>query len=469
MAGPLRLGLRAQIVLALSVVFVLSFPLLGIATVRLTSAASELDHHRSQTAQLAALAQAIERGPRDRQALDRMFDDFPRQLAPRAIRIERDGRIEYAHGRPSARPPVRVTLRDGSTVLLWGNAQPSLSLRMPLTNLLLFYVAITGVAVLVLAYFILTYWIVRPLGRLTASSELLAQGAAEVRVPESGAAEVARLASTFNQMATQLRAERQALVQRLAQLERTTGELKSAQQQLIHGEKLASVGRLAAGVAHEIGNPLAAILGLVELLRGGALSAQESAEFLARIESETERIHRIIRDLLDFSRRDGEDENIDQRADIAQVIDDALKLIKPQKASKQVDIRVTIDPALGPVAGPPHRLRQVVLNLVLNALDALGGRGCVRIEARSGPDHSCELTITDDGPGLPQSVRDHLFEPFTTTKPPGKGTGLGLAVCHALVTGMGGSIRGEVLPEGGTRFQLRLRALPREAAVSTLA
>lgn len=454
----MRLGLRAQIVLALSAVFVASFPLLGIATVRLTQAAAEVEERRAAYTQLGALAVAIDRGPRDTESLDALIDALANVVRVRAVRIEHGRHLEYARGQPPPAAAVSMRLRSGGRLFLWVE-RPRVSPRLPLGNLLLFYVSVTGLAVMVLAYFALTYWIVRPLGRLTRSSELLATGALDVRVPEGGAAEVAQLASSFNQMADQLRVERQALVGRLRELENRTSQLRSTQQQLIHGEKLASVGRLAAGVAHEIGNPLAAILGLVELLRGGELPPDAQAEFLTRIQSETERIHRIIRDLLDFSRRDVEDETLNQRADLREVVDDALKLIKPQKASKEIDIRVDIDPELGPIAGPPHRLRQVVLNLVLNAVDALEGRGSVQIEARRGSSQDCILTITDDGPGLPETVRERLFEPFTTTKPPGKGTGLGLAVCHALVTGMGGTISGEAIPEGGTRFRVRLRLL----------
>jgi signal transduction histidine kinase len=454
--ASLRFGLRAQIVFALLIVFVISFPLLGVATVRLTQAAAGVEQQRASRAQLGAIAVAIERGPRDAVALDRLFDDLEAFVTLRAVRIERMGQVQYERGAAPASGGTSIALLGGGTLRVWID-NPRSPTRMQLGNLLLFYVSITGLAVMVLTYFALTYWIVRPLGRLTRFSEQLAAGAADVRVPESGAAEVSRLASAFNQMATQLRDERHALVARLAELEHRTTELKNTQQQLIHGEKLASVGRLAAGVAHEIGNPLSAILGLVELLRAGGLPPETNAEFLARIESETERIHRIIRDLLDFSRRDVEDESIDQRSDLAQVIDDALKLIKPQKASQRVDIHVDLDPQLGPVMGPPHRLRQVILNLLLNSIDALEGRGTIRIEARRDPDRHCVLTVTDDGPGLPELVREHLFEPFTTTKPPGKGTGLGLAVCHALITGMGGTIGGEVLPEGGSRFRVRLR------------
>ena len=451
-----RFGLRAQIVVALSIAFLFSFALLGTATLRLTQAAAEVEQARAERMYAGALAAALERTPvADAAATSALLDAFMRRAGLRAVRITAPDGSHYARGdRPRARGTTLV-LGDGRTIALW-LARPRSHSPLPLGNLLLFYVSMTGLAVLVLTYIALAHLIVRPLDNLTRSSELLATGA-EVHVAERGAAEVARLAAAFNDMARQLRAEREALEQRLRDLERTTTELKSAQQQLIFGEKLASVGRLAAGVAHEIGNPLAAILGLVELLRAGGIEPAQAQEFLTRVHGETERINRIIRDLLDFSRRDAKDALSAESADLAQVVADAVKLVRPQKESQQVEIEVDVGTDIGRVLGAEHRLTQVVLNLLLNAVDALEGRGCVRIEARREGERECALAVSDDGPGLAPEVLAHLFEPFTTTKPPGKGTGLGLAVCHALVEGMGGRITAENRREGGARFEVRLR------------
>jgi two-component system NtrC family sensor kinase len=459
-----RFGLRAQIVVALSFVFLISFALLGTAALRLTQAAGDVDRGRSARLYAHAIGAALSLAqPGDQRALDAILDALAKRPELHALRLlMADGSV-HVRGQQPAEPGMHVALADGARLTLWVERPPGHA-ELPLGKLLLFYVSITGLAVLVLTYIALTYLIVRPLDRLTRGSELLAAGSADVRVQERGAAEVVRLAAAFNEMASQLRAEREALERRLRELERKTTELKATQQQLVHGEKLASVGRLAAGVAHEIGNPLAAILGLVELLRGGGLDPKESAEFLERIHRETERIHRIIRDLLDFSRRDPEDEVAGQTADLEQAVADAVDLVRPQEDWKQVAIEVEIDPRLGRVLGSQQRLTQVVLNLLINAADALDGKGTVRIEAEltgTDTDAGCLLVVSDDGPGLPQQVLDHLFEPFTTTKPPGEGTGLGLAVCHALVEGLGGSISAANRSEGGARFEVLLRAAGR--------
>jgi signal transduction histidine kinase len=258
-------------------------------------------------------------------------------------------------------------------------------------------------------------------------------------------------------MAEELSTEREALVRRLAELEQRTEELKATQAQLIHGEKLASVGRLAAGVAHEIGNPLAAILGLVELLRGGGLPPEQNQEFLGRIQGETERIHRIIRDLLDFARRDADAVGADEGSDLLEVVGEAVALLRPQKLSKEVAIEVSLPEDLPKVRGASSRLTQVVVNLLLNALDAMQGQGTVNIGVRRDGER-CVLVIEDDGPGIAPEIANRLFEPFTTTKPVGQGTGLGLAVSLALVEGMGGTIRASSREPRGARFEVVLQS-----------
>jgi signal transduction histidine kinase len=264
----------------------------------------------------------------------------------------------------------------------------------------------------------------------------------------------------FNEMAAQLRDERQALEDRVRELERTTGELHEAHDQLFRSERLASVGRLAAGVAHEIGNPLAAILGLVELVRGGGLAQEEQDEFLRRVEKETERIQKIIRDLLDFARQERETETEEASADLGEVVEDAVRLVAPQKDLRRVDIERRLDDEVPRVRGSADRLTQVVLNLLLNAADAIEGDGAIRVEVRTidGAPTKVELVVADSGPGIAPEVLGELFEPFVTTKPTGEGTGLGLAVCHAIVERLGGTIRAENAPEGGARFVVVLPA-----------
>jgi two-component system NtrC family sensor kinase len=321
-------------------------------------------------------------------------------------------------------------------------------------DVLFLYVALTGGAILVLMYVALTVLIVRPVDVLTRASERMARGNLDVIVPEKGAAEVAALAASFNSMSAQLKADKRALETKVRELTETTADLTSAQGNLVRSEQLASVGRLSAGLAHEIGNPLAAVLGLIELLRGGDLSAEETAEFLMRIESETQRIHHIIRDLLDFARQGKDEEDAGATADLRRAVEDAIALLAPGKNLRGA----TLERALTDVPrvrGSEARMKQLVLNLLLNAADAVAGNGAVRVSLAAEGEFVV-LVVEDDGPGIAPEIREHLFEPFATTKPAGQGTGLGLAVCHTIVQRSGGSISAAAQTSKGARFVVRL-------------
>ncbi len=327
----------------------------------------------------------------------------------------------------------------------------------PRRTLFLFYLGLTAATVLLLTYVLLTYFIVRPIDRLRLASERLASGSLRTEVPVQGAAEVARLAATFNEMAAQLRQDRAALQERLEQLERTTAELTTAQEQLVRSARLAAVGRLSAGVAHEIGNPLAAIRGLLDLMELGDLGPDEEREFIARIQRETERIHRTIRDLLDFSRGEPGDhvDRVESSADLGEVVSDTVKLVDRQTRFRDIDLTLRLDDGLPRVKGDHERLRQLMLNLLFNAADALGGRGRVEVRAENGAG-AVLLTIEDDGPGIDEAILDQVFDPFVTTKPAGQGTGLGLAVCYTIVERLGGSIEAGNRAAGGAVFEVTL-------------
>lgn len=436
------IGLRAQILVVLGVAFALGGLLLGLATSRLGSRA--LDADRRSAAR--GVAYALLASDADEGSLDALIGSGG--IAGVELR---EGPRTIARGRRDGSPVVEA--REGArSIALWLEAADASS---SLPGLLFLYVGVTTAAMLLLAYVLLGRSIVRPVEDLTRASERVARRREhDVRVPVRGAAEVARLAVAFNAMQAELASERRALRERLEELERTTRELASAQRSLVTSEKLASVGRLAAGVAHEIGNPLSAILGLVELVEGGDLAPDEEREFLRRVRKETERIHRIIRDLLDFARDEPEAEVAS--CDLAEVVEDAVRLVGPQKDLRQITIERRFAEDAPRARGAAPRLAQVVLNLLLNAADVIRGEGVITVEVRPGDDGFVELSVSDTGPGIPASVRDHLFEPFVTSKPPGQGTGLGLAVCHTLVERLGGTIQAESPPEGGARFTVRL-------------
>jgi len=258
-------------------------------------------------------------------------------------------------------------------------------------------------------------------------------------------------------MTEKLIAEESALRNQIDEVERATKRLSEAQSRLVRSERLASVGRLAAGLAHEIGNPIAALSGMQDLLLEGGLSEEEQKDFLQRMRKETDRIHRILRDLLQFARPAAKVGDQEEAApgSVETAIYDTAALVGPQKAMRDVELAVDVYPDLPGVVLGHEPLIQVVLNLVMNAADACGPGGRVTIRARPN-DSGVRLEVEDDGPGVDPSIRGRLFEPFATTKEVGKGTGLGLAVCRGLVEAAGGSINLDESHSDGARFVVEL-------------
>ncbi len=454
MGRPFGLGLRSQLMLALIMAFGAAFVLLSLVTARL----DERENAEEQRTRAAGLAQALASGagPQGEGLSKKSIAGMVEEGLVERVEIHSDKGSPRTWGVVNGDPDATMTTASGAELRVWvpAGGRGDAARR----SLFLFYLGLTAATVLLLTYVLLTYFIVRPIDRLRLASERLAAGRLRTSVPVQGAAEVARLAATFNEMATQLREDRAALQDRLEELERTTAELTTAQEQLIRSARLAAVGRLSAGVAHEIGNPLAAIRGLLDLMQSGDLEPEEDKEFVGRMQRETERIHHTIRDLLDFSRNElPQQGRVESSADLSEVVSDTVKLIDRQTRFRDIELALALDEALPRVRGDHERLRQLLLNLLFNAADALGGKGRIEVRASSvGGD--VRLTVEDDGPGIASEIIDQAFDPFVTTKAPGQGTGLGLAVCHTIVERLGGSIEAANREQGGAAFEVRLPA-----------
>jgi signal transduction histidine kinase len=242
---------------------------------------------------------------------------------------------------------------------------------------------------------------------------------------------------------------------KIEELTERSEELRQAQDSVVRAERLASVGRLAAGIAHEIGNPIAAILGFEELLLAGGLEKDEERDFLRRMKAETDRVHRVLRDLLDFARSKGggPESEREGRCSAVETIESVTALVRPQKhmQSKSLEVEAAGRPA---VAIAAERLQQVLLNLLLNAAHAAKDRVLVTVTEEA---DVVVIAVEDDGAGLAPEIRGRLFEPFATTKEVGEGTGLGLAVCRGLVERARGTIAAEDGARlGGARFVVTL-------------
>jgi two-component system, NtrC family, sensor kinase len=367
--------------------------------------------------------------------------------------------LPSAHGRAIA---VAVPDPHGAVVAVLGS-DDSAARAAPLVRLVGLYTGVVALALLLLAYFALTRLIVRPLDDLSRAARRVASGARRLEVPRTGARELYELGASVRTMTEKLLSEEEALRKKVDEVEQATRRLEQAQQRLIRSERLASVGRLAAGLAHEIGNPIAALMGMQDLVLSGELEEAERKDFLQRMRKETERIHRILRDLLQFARPGAESDGTPPApGNVESSIYDTVALVSPQSAIKDVELAVDVFPELPEVTLPGAQLVQVILNLVLNAADAVGPGGHVTIRARPAGD-GVRLEVEDDGPGVAPEIKERLFEPFVTSKEVGHGTGLGLAVCRGLVEAVGGTIALDPAFAAGARFFVEL---PRAKALS---
>ncbi len=303
--------------------------------------------------------------------------------------------------------------------------------------------AIEAVMVIILAGLVLTRTVTGPLGRLERAAKAVALGDFDREIQPEGRGEIRRLFDAFAVMTTHLRQNRAVMedqIRRLSEqarsLEAKQAELDASWQHVIRAEKFATVGRLAAGVAHEVGNPLTALLGYVEIMRDPSMDWDSAQEFLVRMERELRRMDGIIRGLLDYSRRSPEGV---EKVSLAETVNRATELLSAQKRFRNVQVDMSVPDDFW-VAGSENSVVQVLLNLLTNAADAMQAEGRIWVRPRRAGTDQVELWVCDEGPGIPENLRESIFDPFFTTKDVGDGTGLGLAVSRSLMEAMNGRL-----------------------------
>ena len=280
--------------------------------------------------------------------------------------------------------------------------------------------------------------IVRPIMRLVQGTHALAQGHLDKRVDERAPAEIGDLAAAFNQMAISLQQSRT--------------DLNSAEAQLVQSAKLASLGTLSAGVAHELNQPVAIVRGLSQQLQREPNLPPETLEDLALIEGQTSRMMKIIKHLRTFCRTGGSEQ---VSVDVNQVIQDCFILIDAQLKSHDISVELALCQELLVVTGDANELEQVFINLLTNARDALESSPDARLTIQSHVEQKqCVIEFRDNGPGIPTEAAAHIFDPFFTTKEVGKGTGLGLSISHSIIEKHHGSITAK--NDGGAVFLITL-------------
>lgn len=363
-------------------------------------------------------------------------------------------------------------------------------------KVILITIAFDALVLIIFGSFLLSRILVKPIKDLVRLTQNISEGDFSQEIEVTSKNEIGQLIGSFNRMIERLKENQESLENYLESLESANKQLKQAQEELIRTEKLASIGRFAAGVAHEVGNPLGAILGYTSILQKERMDHEESKDYLKRIEKEIERINRIVRELLDFARPSKFEI---REIEINKVIESTLSLLSYQKNFKNIEAQLDLEPNLPMIKGDESQLSQVFINIILNAIDAMPNGGVLTIRTgthlvenldtgrlqriyprrrKSDPmesdyyhmrkadplavlfkkfsegDRLVQIRISDTGIGIKKEDLENIFDPFYTTKAPDKGTGLGLSISLRIVESLGGEIKVESEVGKGTTFEV---------------
>jgi two-component system NtrC family sensor kinase len=377
----------------------------------------------------------------------------------RAIRIEFSGRtwglFWHAPEEVILAMPLWVKGRFAGSVAVFSDLRPLYEKIRASEPVIVAYIAMNALILVLFGIYLLSRTVVKPINRLVAVTERYDGAIPTLQKEETPNNEIGRLSRSLNRMLRQLDANERKLKENISSLEAANEEIKKAQDEMVKSEKMASVGRLATGVAHEIGNPLGIILGYIELLQRGDLTGLEREDFLNRMESEITRIHRIIRDLLDFSRPTSTGQH-DSNAH--EILEEVLAILSPQPLFEKIHIKRSLKAESVVVKLAKDPLKQVFLNIIINAVDAMDNN---HINPRDFAEPILTLEsfneegflimrFSDTGCGISPDEIKRIFDPFFTTKEPGKGTGLGLSICYTMLDQAGGEIYAESEPGLGT-------------------
>lgn len=310
---------------------------------------------------------------------------------------------------------------------------------------------------------ILWNFVSTPVSLLAQGMSRVAGGDLDHHVTINTKDEMGDLARAFNAMTADLKKTKQELVDWGNTLEKKveekTAAIQRAQAQLIHSEKLASLGRMAAGVAHEINSPLTGIVTFGHLLQKKFAQGTQEREDIDVIIDQANRCSSIIKGLLGFARASAAEKG---SSNINDVLNSSLNIVRNKADFFNIKLITDFEAGLSPVKADPSQLQQVFLNMIMNAADAIEGRGAITVTTKNVKDDGgrdfIEIEFRDTGPGISDEILAKIFEPFFTTKPVGKGTGLGLAVSHGIIQEHGGSISVKTRAGDGTSFFIKLPA-----------
>jgi len=304
------------------------------------------------------------------------------------------------------------------------------------------------------ASLVLARQMTRPLFTLSRATERIARGEFGATVEVGATDEIGDLASSFNKMGTELK-----------ERERKLEETRAA---LIQSEKLAAFGQLGAGIAHEVKNPLAGILGYAQLALRKVPPDSPLKNYLEIVEKETKRCKAIIENLLKFARQE---KTVMDKVDVGQLVDESIKLVEHQLSLNGVKVQKHIEEGLPHIFANANQVQQILMNLSINAQHAMEKNkgGVLTVTARRGAISGVsgvEIDVADTGSGIPREIMSKIFEPFFTTKPAGKGTGLGLSVTYGIIRDHKGAITVESTVDVGTTFRMVFPIAPADLPAS---
>ena len=341
--------------------------------------------------------------------------------------------------------PVLGETSNSTAVGMMIELQPVYRIIKDKKEIVFWYMLVNVLFLTIIGFFRLHRRIVRPIERLVKISEGYSGEEGQVFFLESKGGEFGQLSMALNSLIFRIEEDRKKLQGTVASLETANAQLIKNQKEMVRTEKFAAIGRLAAGLAHEIGNPLGIIQGYLELLRQPDIPAEERGQFSVRAIAELERISRLIRRLLDFSRSfTGKPELVDIRA----LLDNLIEMVSTRQEMSPISF-VKNYMIQRDVVADPDGLRQVLLNCLLNALDTVKEKGrqnpaeiVVTCSEERGRDDApvVRVSIMDNGMGIKRDDLEKIFDPFFTTKEPGSGTGLGLSVSYSIMEAAGGRI-----------------------------
>ena len=331
-------------------------------------------------------------------------------------------------------------------------------------------IVVLSLAFVILASLLLAAFVHRaiyvPLADLSGGAKRIAEGNLDESIPVRREDEFGRLAQAFNSMTVALRRSNEQLHEWGATLEQKVADrthaLHVAQAEALRGEKLASVGLLAAGIAHELNNPLTGVLTFTTLMRKKMPDGSQDAEDLDLVIRETKRCATIIRRLLDFARDKSPEKKF---GDLNRLIEDTVRIVERPAHLRDIEVILELDPKLPEVWMDGDLVKQVVMNMLVNAQHAVNEKGTITVRTRNGPPAAdgtptVEIDIIDTGCGIAREDLSRIFDPFFTTKGVGKGTGLGLSVSHGIVEAHGGRIEVQSERGVGTTFRVFLPIQP---------